>query len=212
MFGSARTDPDQFKRVFEEGLLKDKFDLFEASFPLLTSKGVREPRSKLLLGKSKQGLTNGGLSPKFSEKIGGKSFLENRAFSGQIGAFFRADRGLFGADRDQFLRTPQPRGKSRNCPERALFGPIGAFRAKPPFAKPPFGFSPYFFSLRSCRRSSVIFFFRTETCWDFWREFCGIFLDPQDKGSKISGQISENFLGNVPWRKHALGAGTKYGF
>ena len=38
------------------------------------------------LGKSKGGLTNGGLSPKFSEKIGGKSFLENRAFSGQIGA------------------------------------------------------------------------------------------------------------------------------
>ena len=39
------------------------------------------------LGKSKRGLTNGGLSPKFSEKIGQNSFRENRAFSGPIGAF-----------------------------------------------------------------------------------------------------------------------------
>ena len=30
------------------------------------------------LGKSKRGLTNGGLSPKFLEKIGGNSFLANR--------------------------------------------------------------------------------------------------------------------------------------
>ena len=41
---------------------------------------------------------------------------------------FGADWGLsrphFRADRDQFLRTSQPRGKSRNCPERALFGPL----------------------------------------------------------------------------------------
>ena len=34
------------------------------------------------LGKPERGLTSGGLSPKFSEKIGGKSTLENRAFSG----------------------------------------------------------------------------------------------------------------------------------
>ena len=88
------------------------------------------------LGKSKGELTNGGLSPKFSEKIlPGKSGL-----FGANWRHFRAGRGLFGADRHQFLCTPQPRGKSRNCPERALFGPIGPFRAKPPFAKPPFGF------------------------------------------------------------------------
>ena len=30
-------------------------------------------------------------------------------------------------------------GKSRNYPERAFFGPIGAFGAKPPFAKPFLG-------------------------------------------------------------------------
>ena len=29
-------------------------------------------------------------------------------------------------------------GGLAECPDRALFGPIGAFRAKPPFAKPPF--------------------------------------------------------------------------
>ena len=78
------------------------------------------------------GLTNGGLSPKFSENRGeigsGKSGLS------------RASWGLFGADWDQLPHIPQPRGKTRNCPERALFGPIGAFQANPPFAKPPFGF------------------------------------------------------------------------
>ena len=124
------------------------------------------------LGNLNRGPMNRGLRPRLSEKIGGESTTENRAFLGKIqrgahkrglkpqifrenrgeilpgksGLFganwrhFRAGRGLFGADRDQFLCTPQPRGKSRNCPERALFGPIGPFRAKPPFAKPPFGF------------------------------------------------------------------------
>ena len=87
----------------------------------------------LLPWKSKRELTNGGLSPKFPEKIGGKSALEHRAFSAFPGP-------LFGAGRDQFLCTSQLRGKSRNCSARALFGPIGAFRAKAPFAKPPFGF------------------------------------------------------------------------
>ena len=32
LIGSAKTDPDQFKRVFAEGLLKDKLDIFEAIF------------------------------------------------------------------------------------------------------------------------------------------------------------------------------------
>ena len=92
------------------------------------------------LGKPKGGLTNGFLSPKFSEKIGGEILPGKSGLFGANWRHFRAGRGLFGADRDQFLCTPQPRGKSRNCPERALFGPIGPFRAKPPFAKPPFGF------------------------------------------------------------------------
>ena len=40
-----------------------------------------------ILGKSKRWLTHGGLSPKFSEKIGQKSFPENQAFSGLIEPF-----------------------------------------------------------------------------------------------------------------------------
>ena len=94
-----------------------------------------------MIGKIQRGAHKRGLKPQI--------FRENRgevppSKSGLFGAnwrHFRAGRGLFGADRDQFLCTPQPPGKSRNCPERALFGPIGPFRAKPPFAKPPFGYS-----------------------------------------------------------------------
>ena len=55
------------------------------------------------------GLANGGLRPKFLEKIGGTSRLENRAFLGLIGAS-RVYRGLFGPDRDQ--RLDFPRGES----------------------------------------------------------------------------------------------------
>ena len=29
--------------------------------------------------------------------------------------------------------------------------------------------------------------------WETWPDFCGIFLNPQNKGSKTSGQISEHF-------------------
>ena len=102
-----------------------------------------ENRNEGTFGKIQRGAHKRGLKPQI--------FRENRGEilpgkSGRFGAnwrHFRAGRGLFGADRDQFLCTPQPRGKSRNCPERALFGPIGPFRAKPPFAKPPFGFPRY---------------------------------------------------------------------
>ena len=51
----------------------------------------------------------------------------------------RVYRGLFGADQDQFLRTSQG-GRAEIAPKGPFFRPIGAFRAKPPFAKPPFGF------------------------------------------------------------------------
>ena len=94
-------------------------------------------RHLLLLGKSKGGLTNGGLSPKFSEKIGGKSFLENRAFSGQIGAI----SGLVGA-------FSGPIGTNSSAPhshggraEIALKGPFLARLA-------PFGLSPPLLSPR----------------------------------------------------------------
>ena len=53
----------------------------------------------------------------------------------------------------------------------------------------------YWFSWRSCRSSSVNFFliFGREILREIWREFCGIFSDPQNKGSKISGKTSEHF-------------------
>ena len=96
--------------------------------------------AQFILGKSKGGLTNGGLKPQIFRENRGEILPGKSGLFGANWRLFRAGRGLFGADRDQFLCTPQPRGKSRNCPERALFGPIGPFRAKPPFAKPPFGF------------------------------------------------------------------------
>ena len=92
----------------------------------------------LRLGKSKGGLTNGGLSPKFSEKIGGKSFLENRrAFSGQIGAI----SGLVGA-------FSGPIGTNSSAPHshggRAEIAPKGPFLAR----LAPFGLSPPLLSPR----------------------------------------------------------------
>ena len=56
---------------------------------------------------------------------------------------------LFRADQDQFrrrVRTPQPRGKSRNCPRKGPFsiGPTGTFRAKPRFLSPRLDFPEMF--------------------------------------------------------------------
>ena len=108
--------------------------------PLSTAPSSPPSQFTVCIGKIQRGAHPRGLKPQI--------FRENRGviFPGKSGLFganwrhFRAGRGLFGADRDQSLCTPQPRGKSRNCPERARFGPIGPFRAKPPFVKPPFGF------------------------------------------------------------------------
>ena len=90
--------------------------------------GITEPKlfwnwfGNIFLGKSKRGLTNGGLSPKFSEKIGQKSFRENRAFSGLIGAFsgpIGAFSGLIGTDSS----APHSRGRQQKFPRKGLFGP-----------------------------------------------------------------------------------------
>ena len=93
--------------------------------------------------------------------------LGNWAFSGLIGAFPGPELwGLFGADWDQFLRTSQPQGKvrrSRNCAERALFGPIGGF------AKPPFGFPRKFYFASSPEEFVNIFFvLAAEFCIEKW--------------------------------------------
>ena len=95
------------------------------------------PAQALNLGKSKGGLTNGGLSPKFSEKIGGKSFPENRAFSGQIGAISGLVRAFSG-----------PIGTNSSAPHshggRAEIAPKGPFLAR----LAPFGLSPPLLSPR----------------------------------------------------------------
>ena len=92
------------------------------------------------IGKIQRGAHKRGLKPQIFRENRGEILPGKSGLFGANWRHCRAGRGLFGADRDQFLCTLQPRGKSRNCPERALFGPIGPFRAKPPFAKPPFGF------------------------------------------------------------------------
>ena len=54
-------------------------------------------------------------------------------------------------------------------------------------------FGELFFSLRSCKSLSVIFHVSQGIFYDIWREFCGIFSDPQRQGSNIAGNISEYF-------------------
>ena len=94
----------------------------------------------VFLGKIQRGAHKRGLKPQIFRENQGEILPGKSGLFGANWRHFRAGRGLFGADQDQFLCTSQPRGKSRNCPERALFGPIGRFRAKPSFAEPPFGF------------------------------------------------------------------------
>ena len=93
-----------------------------------------------ILGKSKRGLTNGGLSPKFSEKIGGKSFLENRAFSGQIGAI----SGLVGAFSGPIgTNSSAPHshgGRAEIAPKGPFLAQLAPFGPSPPLLSPPLDF------------------------------------------------------------------------
>ena len=110
---------------------------------------------RFFIGKIQTGAYKRGLKPQI--------FRENRAkiLPGKSGLFgpdwslFRPYRGLFGADWDRFLRTSQPRGGSKNSPERAFLGPIGAFWAKPPFAKPPFGFPQLYPASKNRNRRDI---------------------------------------------------------
>ena len=129
---------------------KRKNRIKKKEIKISTKSGCRKRRSaKGVLGKIQRGAHKRGLKPQIFRENRGEILPGKSGLFGANRDHFRAGRGLFGADRDQFLRTLQPRGKSRNCPERALFGPIGAFWAKPPFAKPPFGFPR--------KRSSITF-------------------------------------------------------
>ena len=70
---------------------------------------------------------NGGLSPNFSEKIEGEICLGKPDLFGAGLGLFRAYQRIFGADRDQFFCSSQPRRKSRNCPERAFLAQLVPF-------------------------------------------------------------------------------------
>ena len=72
----------------------------------------------------------------FPRKSGGEIDPGNSGLSGADWGLSRAYQGLFGADRAQFLRTSHAAtGGEQKLPERALFGPSGAFPAKPLFAR-----------------------------------------------------------------------------
>ena len=132
--------PSEFRKSFSEyesplffyvaGRKFEKFGKFSfCNFPDLT-----------LLGKSKGGLTNGGLSPKFSEKIGGKSFPENRAFSGQIGTI----SGLVGAFSGPIgTNSSAPRsheGRAEIAPKGPLLARLAPFGLSPPLLSPRLDF------------------------------------------------------------------------
>ena len=80
----------------------------------------------------------GTSAPIFQRRSGGILPAKSGLFGADWG-LSRVDRAFSGPIREQLLAL-RATGESRNCPENALFGPVGAFRAKPPFAKPFFGF------------------------------------------------------------------------
>ena len=137
--------------------------------------------------KSKGGLTNGGLGPKFSEKIGGNPSWKIGPFQGKLAPFQGWSGPFRGRSGPIPLHTHKPRVKSRNCPERALFGPIGPFRAKPPFAKPPFGF-PRFVQIQKTR------------------EGCGCPTSLAGKSFRANFDAAVNFLTDFPAARNAIPA------
>ena len=106
----------------------------------------------------------GNLRPNFSEKIGGNSPLGESGLFGADWGLSKVYRGFFGAFSGPIPPHLTTTIKSRKCPKKALFGPIGAFRAKPPFAKPPFGFPRISFAILIAERTAVRwrFFYRGE--------------------------------------------------
>ena len=74
----------------------DEVELLTMSkrFPKDAPKSCLVSRTRRL-GKSKRGLTNGGLSPRFSEKIGQKSFREKSGLFGPDWSLFRGPSGPF---------------------------------------------------------------------------------------------------------------------
>ena len=100
-----------------------------------------------ILGKSKRELTNGGSSPKVSEKIGGKSFLENRAFSGLIGAF-PGPIGAFSGPIGTNSSAPHSCGGTAEIPPKRLFlAQLAPFGPSPPLLSPRLDFPEDMFQI-----------------------------------------------------------------
>ena len=112
------------------------------------------------LGKIQRGAHKRGLKPQIFRANRGEILPGKSGLFGANWRHFRADRGLFGADRDQFLCTPQPRGKSRNCPERPFLARLAPFGLSPPLLSPRLDFpdspslTPFPFSLIFHRKST----------------------------------------------------------
>ena len=89
-------------------------------------------------------------NPKGGSQTGLKPqiFRENRGgiLPGKSGLFganwrhFRAGRDLFGADRDQFLCTPQPRGRAEIAPKGPFLARLAPFGLSPPLLSPRLDF------------------------------------------------------------------------
>ena len=91
--------------------------------------------------KSKRGLTNGGLSPKFfQKKFGGKSFQENRAFSGQIGAFSGPIGAFSGPIGTNSSARHSHEGRAEIAPKGPFLAQLAPFGPSPPLLSPPLDF------------------------------------------------------------------------
>ena len=99
--------------------------LFPAGFrPSISDRTCVNLQHQSDWGKSKRRLTNGGLSPQI--------FRENREEnpSWEVGPF-RGKSGLFRGYSGFLGPIAQPQRKSRNGPERALFGPLAPLGQAP---------------------------------------------------------------------------------
>ena len=104
------------------------------------------------------GSQTGAYKPQIKEKIGKEIIPGKSGLFGANWGLSRANRGLFGGRLGPIPPHLTPTGEKQKLPQKALLGPIGAFRAKPPFAKPLLD-SPSFgkrTSNSSCKNMTIL--------------------------------------------------------
>ena len=102
--------------------------------------GVSRKVSQKWLGKSKRGLTIGGLGPNFERKPGGNPSWENEPFQGNLGAL-----GLFEPFRgrsEPIPPHPLPQPRAEIAPKGPFLAQLVPFGPSPRLLSPPFGFPP----------------------------------------------------------------------